>query len=511
MPEATRFRPRSTILVKLILAYVVPTILLFAVFAVVAHEVARGDLEEELGVRLAAVAGAAATHVRDPSLARLGPGHETDARYLQCRDRLRTVAAAAAVARIYVFDRELRSRCDTEELPIGSPYYQLKADRTELARVFERGEPAASLLFEGKDGKQYKAGYAPVAPREPSAAIELAVGVDAPAVTFARLADLRKTLILYGVGFAGVVLLGSVVMALLVTRPVRDLAAAAERIGRGDLAVPIEPASRDELGLLAVTMDEMRRGLAARDERMQLMLSGIAHEVRNPLGGIELFAGILREELAPDDPRRPHVERIEKELADLDAVVGDFLEYARRPAPVTERVDLGELAADVVGLVKADADAVRVALSVAAADVVCRADPRQLRRALLNLLRNAVQAAAGSADAAAGVRAEARADATILEVWNTGPAIAEDLRERMFEPFFTTREKGTGLGLAFVREIVSDHGGTIQVHRSADARTVFELVLPGPPKPQEGDPGSDNPREATTGPPEVPKRSEAES
>jgi len=475
VPARSR-RRGLTILVKLILAYVVPTVALFALFAGIAHEVARDNLDDELGQRLSAVAGSAASQLRDPSLARLEPGSEDDLRYQRCRARLGEVAEATGVARIYVFNRDLASVCDTaDDVPIGTPYFQLQQDSTELERVWGAGESASSVLFEGDDGTQYKAGYAPVVAGTPGDEIVMAVGVDAPADYFEQLEGLRRTLILYGVGFAVVVLLVSVLMATLITRPVRRLAAAAARIGRGDLDEPIPRVSSDEIGFLATTMDEMRDGLHARDERMQLMLSGIAHEVRNPLGGIALFAGILRDELGSNDELKGHVARIEKELGHLKAVVGDFLEYARRPKPELETVDVAEMAADLLDFVKTDAENASVTVRCEADGVSCRADRKQLRRALLNLLHNAIQAADGEA----AIRARYDGDRAQIEVWNAAAEpIPEDVRERIFEPFFTTREKGTGLGLAFVREIALDCGGTIDVRSSADDGTVFALSLP---------------------------------
>src|SRR5690606_35177156 len=104
---------------------------------------------------------------------------------------------------------------------------------------------------------------------------------------------------------------------LLITRNVRRLATAAERIGAGDLRAPIAVATRDELGVLAQTMERMRRQLAERDAKMQQMLAGIAHEVRNPLAGMTLFADILKEELPAPDERRSHVEKIQRELGYL--------------------------------------------------------------------------------------------------------------------------------------------------------------------------------------------------
>ena len=419
--------------------------------------------------------------IRGKYLVDLGPGDEEDRAYKNYRGKLLAAGEASGASRIYIFDREFQSRLDTAEgVPIGTKYFQAELDRHEILRVFGEGIAVSSVLFRGSDGVQYKAGYAPVRASEREDEIVLILGVEAPAAYFERLSDLRRSLLLYGALLAFVVLAISVVVAARITRPVRHLVTAAERIGRGDLREKVLRRSHDEIGFLAETMEEMRRDLSARDERLQLMLSGIAHEVRNPLGGIELFAGILRDELDSDDERRSHVQRIEKELGYLKAVVNDFLEYARRPAPEMTDVDLSELATDVVDLVRADAQAANVPIAVdycpESPQIRCRGDAGQLRRALLNLIRNAVQASNGVDDGQVRVVLRTQGGRTRVEVRNRGVPIPDEVRERIFEPFFTTREKGTGLGLAFVREIIADHGGDIAVE-SRDGETVFAIML----------------------------------
>jgi signal transduction histidine kinase len=221
----------------------------------------------------------------------------------------------------------------------------------------------------------------------------------------------------------------------------------------------------------------MRGQLAERDARTQQMLAGIAHEVRNPLAGMTLFTGILKDELPEGDDRRGHVDRIARELGYLERVVNDFLEYARRPKPELVDVAVGELLAEVAPIVSTPA----LAVAAEPLELAVRADRGQLRRAVLNLGRNAVQAAAAAGhtgDGAVKLSARRRGDAVLIAVWNQGAEIAAETSGKLFEPFFTTRDKGTGLGLAFVREIVADHGGTIEVD-SAGGETTFTIVLPG--------------------------------
>ncbi len=477
-------RPRATILVKLLLAFALPALALFAGFGYVALEVTRADLDAELGTRLEAVAASASTHVRGKYLAPLGPGDEDERAYQNVVAKLAAVSEVTG-ARLYVFDRAFTSRADSAPgVAIGTRYHQAELDRVELERVFAGGT-AASVTFEAEDGRRVKAGYAPVHASETEPEVVLAIAAEAPAAYFARLDDLRRSLVLWGAGLVGVVALATFVVALLITRPVRTLAAAAARIGQGELERPIAPGSRDELGVLAQTMETMRAQLAARDARTQQMLAGIAHEVRNPLAGIQLYAGILRDELAGDE-RAAHAAKIDREVGYLERVVREFLDYARRPPPEPADLDAGAVVREVAELLAGDADAagLEVELELPAGPLPLRADPGQLRRALLNLGKNAVWAATEVGERGRAVRLGARAAGGDVEltVWNRGPVIAADLRDRLFEPFFTTREKGTGLGLAFVAEIVRAHGGAIEVTSgpagAAAGETRFRVTLP---------------------------------
>jgi signal transduction histidine kinase len=467
-------RFRATILFKLLVALVLPTVALFSVFAYVAYEVSRRDLDEELGRRLEAIAASAATQIRGKYL--VEGEDESEQTFQNQVNRLKQTAQATG-ADLTVFDRNYTTRADTTgEAVVGTRDFRAQLDREELSSVFDEGKTVSSVTFTGQSGRIYKAGYAAVRASESEPEVVLAVRAQAPASYFARLAELRSRLFVWGAGLVLVSILAALITTLIITRNIRRLASAAERIGAGDLREPVHIRARDEIGVLGQSMERMREQLAERDARTQQMLAGIAHEVRNPLAGMTLFAGILRDELPEGDERRGHVDKIQRELGYLERVVNDFLEYARRPKPELAPIEAGELLAEVAQL--ASNDDIQVAAEVSSLEV--RADRGQMRRALLNLAKNAVQAATAAGHrggAAVKLSAITTGDEVAFEVWNRGKEISPETSGKLFEPFYTTREKGTGLGLAFVREIAVDHGGRVDIE-SGNGETTFRLVIP---------------------------------
>jgi signal transduction histidine kinase len=463
-------RPSRRLLLRLLAGTIAPTVAALVLFGFFAHEVARRALEDELGRRLGTAAAGAAATLLPEQLRAFGTGDEDSLTYAGVRRRLEAARARLGVRRVLAVTPDLEARGDSAAaLALGAHAYELDADRAEIARALA-GTPTASPLFVGHDGVPYKRAYAAVGEGGDIAGIVAVEGnADYPAV----LAAFRRSLIRTGVGALLAVLLLTIWLSRRISRPVARLAQAAARLGRGDLEAPIPIETRDEIGVLAQTLEETRAALRARDERMQMMLAGIAHEVRNPLGGLELYAGLLRDALAGQPERLDEVARIEREVGHLKAVVNEFLEFARRPATRLEPVPLRALFDEIRELTAAPGGA---AISVEAADgLAVRADAVQLRRALLNLTRNAVTAARTGHVA---IAASADGDRVRVEVRDDGPGVPPELRDKIFTPFFTTREKGTGLGLAFVREIVRDHGGEVDVRDAPGGGSVFSFQLP---------------------------------
>jgi signal transduction histidine kinase len=455
------------------LAAALPALISLAVMALVADRLARRALEDELAARLVAAAQGAAAALPVDRIARLEAGDERTRTYGHLRARLDALAQATGT-RLFVVRPDRTALADsTGWLRIGEWVPALERDRLEIAKAAGGKAIASQVMFEGSDGKLYKTGYAPLS--DPEGKVVAVVGADGTAASFATFNRFRRIISIVAIGGA---VLGALVAAgasLSVTRPLTRLAEAARRIGRGDLETPLWPRRRrDELGMLRDTLEEMRRALHARDEERETLLAGIAHEVRNPLGALDLFAGLLAEELQ-DRPEASHVARIRAELAALSKVVEEFLDYARTRPPLREPVDLSLLLAEVADLAAPIAAARQVSLTVEGGGSA-RADREQLRRAVLNLVRNAVEAAPAASEVvvvAGADEGEAR-----IEVRDRGPGLTPGARESLFRPFFTTKEKGTGLGLALAKKVIDAHGGALDLSDREGGGTVARLTVP---------------------------------
>ncbi len=223
-----------------------------------------------------------------------------------------------------------------------------------------------------------------------------------------------------------------------------------------------------------------RERLAALGE----MAAGVAHEIRNPLGGIRMFASLLRKDVAdrPDAVRL--VDKIVKGVAALERVVSDTLDFGRPSDPNPVPIQLGTLLRETAELVveRAHAQNVRVEVRAGASCAEMTTDPHLLQRALLNLLFNAVDAAARKAEGGL-VRVECRAAAgnVTISVSDNGNGIPVEWMDRIFNPFFTTKDSGTGLGLSIVHQIAESLGGTVRAANRSGGGAVFSMCLPCEP------------------------------
>lgn len=209
------------------------------------------------------------------------------------------------------------------------------------------------------------------------------------------------------------------------------------------------------------------------------MAATVAHEIRNPLGGIGGYAGLLARGIPPEDPKRKLVDKIIQGVSSLNKIVSNLLVYTRKTTLQKVPVDVVEWFESVIAHaeieIEKESRPIQVLREFPKEPLMVEMDPERFQQVALNLLFNAIQAIEGEGRIICKLKKEGRQ--VVLEIRDTGKGIQESELSQIFTPFFTTKEQGTGLGLAIVRKIVELHEGEIFVESEFKKGTCFRIVL----------------------------------
>ena len=293
------------------------------------------------------------------------------------------------------------------------------------------------------------------------------------------------------------VVLATWAIARRTTRPILALEQHTRRVAGGDLEAQVDVRSRDELGQLAAAFNTMTRDLresraklikAEKDAAWREMARQVAHEIKNPLTPIQLSVSLL--ERARDERSSEFdaifdrtVDLVQRQVANMRQIASDFSAFAGARKPRPEAVDAGALVEEVLALDAAWAAELGVAVERRLELAPVFADPAELRRVLINLVSNALEAMPEGGRLEARVRAVGSGGgrSVEIEIEDSGVGVSDEVRARLFEPYFTTRSGGTGLGLAIASRLVDEMGGRIELLPVPPERgrgTIARVVLP---------------------------------
>jgi len=284
--------------------------------------------------------------------------------------------------------------------------------------------------------------------------------------------------------------------SLSIVKPVRRLATATTRIAKGEWETTLPIDSRDEVGELTESFNKMSvalmqkrdelertyRELAKRERMAEIgnFSMMIAHELKNPLGIIKGSIDIIAKEGVKSKVRKTMIEYIQDEVKRLNRLVEDFLSFARPKPAHKSPVNINQVVNKMVAMVPLQEFSEKdISLSVELAPDVreVNVDEHQIYQALLNIFSNAVQAIPERGEIS--IRTANEKDGVLISVTDSGIGISDEEKGKVFEPFFTKKPRGTGLGLAVVKKIIDNHSGEIMIADREGGGTVFSLWLPG--------------------------------
>jgi len=300
------------------------------------------------------------------------------------------------------------------------------------------------------------------------------------------------TVAVFGVG-----ILIAMILSRQYTRPIQKVVDAASRVAAGDLNQSIPVRSKDEIGQLSERFNNMVEKLRESrllEQRLREAehLSGlgqlsrdIAHEIRNPLNFINLSVDHINAKYRPEAPGDREkfenlISGIKLEVQRLNKLVSEFLDYSRPMRLNIEQSSIVEVLEDVMALIwaKADADGIRIEKEYADSPEV-GVDQALFKTCVLNVITNAFHAMEGIAGTKVlRVRTEVAGSELVVSFTDTGPGLSPEELSKVFEPFFSTRQSGLGLGLPMTKKVMEEHGGRVEFMSTKGRGTEVRLVLP---------------------------------
>ena len=300
---------------------------------------------------------------------------------------------------------------------------------------------------------------------------------------------LTATFIVFSFG-----IIAAIFLARRYTKPIHQVVRAAKQVAAGDLSQTIQLDRMDEIGELTNNFNEMILELRAQRElkerlaraehlsKIGQLASGIAHEIKNPLNFISLSIDYIKEKYKPEDEVRDRrfqtlIASMKDEIHRLKKLIEDFLNYGRPLVVHKQFFDVSHLMEQVLSLVNVKAQEQGVDIEPKGLKIKqIFADPELIKTCFLNVILNAFQALPDGGRLSIEMK---QIDQT-LYLWfvDNGPGISDEALTRVFEPYFTTKDVGLGLGLFITKRIIEEHNGSISLTRAHEGGTVVEIILP---------------------------------
>ena len=320
-----------------------------------------------------------------------------------------------------------------------------------------------------------------------------------------QIAGTRRLISIFGLMAVLIASVSSILLARRITNPLQALTRGVAAVGHGDLTQRINIETKDELGELARAFNEMTQQLArVRDLEDRLrradrlaalgtMAAGIAHDIRNPLTSILIFSQLMSLHYDDSDVREKFNRVVPRELERVQTVIEDMMELARPASVHREPASLNDILSQVLELFESQADpqGIKILREYELDLPFCMADRKRLHRCFSNLVSNAFQAMSSGGELTVRTRRipamifsdtglpDPRPEPAIqITIADTGQGISADRLSRIFDPFYTTKEKGLGLGMAIAHRIVEDHRGTIDVQSEVGLGSTFTVCIP---------------------------------
>jgi len=359
-------------------------------------------------------------------------------------------------AEIFIIDNLLNIvvHSDTnKKLNIPDPRYLL--NQKELIDLDVK-KSFVSLPFKGNDSQWYLWGFYRLSDKH-------YLGVKESVANFEKVEQLSTVIWYFGTAGIIVSIILGIVVSNSITKPIRKLILFSDEIGEGNLNADAPENMKGELLLLTNALSDMRNNISNNQKEKEKMLAQIAHEIRNPLGGIELLANLINESSSDEGKNKEYTNRIISEISELKLLINAYLDYSKPNRPNPEVVDLKELIADCTSIFENDikSNGINLLVNHELQNIVF--DRTHLKNILINLIKNSIESIEEHGEIKISTFTRYNFDYMIIE--DNGKGIKPGEFQNIFDPFFTTKPNGTGLGLASCKKYCEDNSAELKVEQ----------------------------------------------
>ncbi|MDI6802829.1 MAG: ATP-binding protein [Bacteroidota bacterium] len=288
-----------------------------------------------------------------------------------------------------------------------------------------------------------------------------------------KVEDFATLFLYFGLIATVITIIVSWLIAKSITKPVDRLIKFSNEIGKGNFNVRPPENMKGEIALLSTAMEKMKNNLFENQKERENMLAQIAHEIRNPLGGIELFANLVKEDLKNENKNTENLDKILKEINGLKTLITAYLNYSKPKIATQELINLPDLMNDINNVFKPDLDKKKVRINYDLQSTNVWFDPEHLRQILINVVSNSLHSV--SEDGLITITSNANHTNWWISVFDNGQGISEENIGLIFEPFFTTKKDGTGLGLSICKKLAKENNATIEAVNNKGRGCTFTI------------------------------------
>lgn len=343
---------------------------------------------------------------------------------------------------------------------------QLILYRDEIFGI-KPGNSSVTLPFKGDDGQWYLLSFFRMNDNFWLAIRESAQRLE-------RVEDFTKIFWLIGIGGTLITIITGWFLSRSITQPLDKLVSFSSQIGIGNFNISAPQKLKGEIKVLADALEKMRGDLSKNQKEKENMLAQIAHEIRNPLGGIELLVNLTKEDLAKGKVKEEYLNKILSEINGLKSLISSYLNYSRPSSPSPSLTNISEVVNEVKNIFQNELNKKNVKLKLNIGLSKIWFDSSHLRQVIMNLLSNSLEAIDMKGEIF--VHSFTKENKNYISISDNGVGIIKENMNRIFDPFYTTKKEGTGLGLAICKKLCVENNSQLLVESVIGNGTTFTIL-----------------------------------